>query len=86
MTTKEIRELLKGRFNVVSFRNGIFTVKQSYYWGVTKSGEEYAKKVTDLIPEAKILDYGNHWHGFVGGCKTGGPQDSYYWVKFQVSA
>ena len=85
MTSKEVREILNHNFNVISVRHGIFTAKKSYYWGVTKSADVYADKVKELIPKAEILECGNHWAPFRGGAKAGGPQDSYFWVKFKVS-
>ena len=84
MTTAQIRNLVHSHANVVSQRNGIFTVKKSYYWGVTKSGRDYADTIQSVIPNIEILDCGNHFHGFVGGAKAGGPQDSYLWAKFRV--
>jgi len=84
MKTKDIKVRLNDHVDVVSFRDGTFTVKKSYYWGATKDGSNLADKVKALIPEATILDYGNHYHGFVGGAKSGSPQDSYWWVKFKA--
>ena len=85
MTSKEVRERLNTSFNIVSVRHGIYTAKKSYYWGVTKSGEAYADKVRELIPNAEIIEFGNHFAPFRGGARAGGPQDSYYWVKFKVN-
>ena len=84
MKTKDVREKLGHKVDVVSFRDGIFTVKKSYYWGATKDGSNLVDKVKVLIPEATILEFGNHYHGFVGGAKPGSPQDSYWWVKFKA--
>jgi hypothetical protein len=84
MKTKDIKVRLNDQVDVVSFRDGIFTVKKSYYWGVSKDGSNLADMVKKFIPEATILDYGNHYHGFVGGAKSGSPQDSYWWVKFKA--
>lgn len=84
MNTKTIKNILQDIADVVSFRNNIFTVKKSYYWGFGKDGSEFADKIQKMIPNAKIVDYGNHWHAFVGGAKPGSPQDSYYFCKFQI--
>jgi hypothetical protein len=84
MKTKDIKVRLNDQVDVVSFRDGIFTVKKSYYWGATKDGSNLADKVEKLIPGATILDYGNHYHGFVGGAKPGSSKDSYFWVKFRA--
>ena len=84
MTSKEVREKLKTSFSTVSLRNGIYTAKKSYHWGIAQSGDVYADIVRNLIPRAKVLDYGNHFHYFVGGAKPGSPKDSYFWVKFTL--
>ncbi len=70
----------------VSLRKGVYTLKQSYYWGVNKSGEHLWEFVKSKIPNAKLEAYGNHQHAFVGAAKSGSKQDSYFWVKFTVSA
>ena len=80
-----IRSLLSGYFDTVSRKGNVWTVKNSYFWGVTQDGSKTAEKVRSLLPAAKILDYGNHVHAFVGGAKTGSRQDSYFWVKFEVA-
>lgn len=84
MTTKEVRERLSMTFDTFSFRNNVFTVKKGYYWGVTKSGETYADKVKEVIPEAKIIDFGNHFAPFNGKARTGSAGDSYFYVKFTI--
>lgn len=84
MTVKQIREILP--VDVVSQKNGIFTVKKSYFYGFSSSGETLASKIKELIPSAKIIDFGNHFHAFIGGAKTGSSQDSYFWCKFTVDS
>ena len=84
MKTKDIKARLNDHVDVVSFRDGIFTVKKSYFWGATKDGSNLAEKVEKLIEGATILDYGNHYHDFVGGARPGSPQDSYWWVIFKA--
>ena len=81
---KQIKEKLNHSFDTFSVREGIITVKKGYYWGVTKSGETYAEKVKEIIPEAKIVDFGNHFASFRGGAKAGSAQSSYFYVKFTV--
>jgi hypothetical protein len=83
MTAKEVRKKLSS-FDTFSFRNNVFTVKKSYYWGFSKSGETYANKVKEIIPEAKIIDFGNHFASFKGGAKAGSAGDSYFYVKFTI--
>ena len=71
-------------FDTFSVRQGVYTVKRSYFYGITQSGEVSANRVKELIPSANIVEFGNHFARFRGGAKTGGPQSSYYWVKFTV--
>ena len=84
MSTKQVREVVSNVADTLSVRQGVFTVKKSYYWGVTQGGSALADKIKSLLPEAFILDYGNHYHGFVGGAKSGSSKDSYFWVKFRA--
>ncbi len=84
MTSAEVREKLRGAFNVVSFRKGIFTAKRSYFYGITKPIQPYIDKVIELIPNAEIVDSGNHFHAFCGGAKSGSAKDSFYWVSFKL--
>lgn len=82
MTTSEIREVLQPYSSTFSVRKGIYTMKKSYYWGLTKSGEVLKNTVESLIPNAKVIDYGNHYADFHGGARPGTSQDSYFWVRF----
>jgi hypothetical protein len=84
MNPSEVREKLKSVTGIVSFTKGIYTAKKSYYWGITKSGSEFADKVKAALPEAEILEHGNHYHAFCGGAKSGSAKDSYYWVTFKM--
>ena len=84
MNTKRVREAIGEIINTLSSRGGVFTVKKSYYWGLSNDGSAFADKIKSRIPSAEIVDYGNHFHDFVGGAKPGSPRDSYYWVKFKA--
>jgi len=83
MNTKQVRSILSDVIDTISFRDNTFTVKKSYFWGATKDGSTLAKKVEDLLPGVKVIDYGNHYHAFVGGAKPGSAQDSYLYCKFK---
>ena len=84
MKTNQVREAIGHITNTLSSRGGVFTAKKSYFWGFTNDGSALADKIKNLVPGAEIVDFGNHFHGFVGGAKPGSPQDSYYWVKFKA--
>lgn len=84
MKTKDIKDKLGRYADVVSVRNGIYTVKKSYFWGSMKDGSELALNVQTILPKVKVIDYGNHFHHFVGGAKPGSSKDSYYYCKFKL--
>ena len=84
MTTKHIKEAVGNVVSTLSSRGGVFTAKKSYFWGICGDGSGLADKIKSLVPTAEIVDYGNHYHSFVGGAKPGSPQDSYFWVKFKA--
>ena len=86
MSTKDIKRHLEQLFDTISCRDGVYTIKKSYYWGFTEDGSALADKVKKKLPSADILDYGNHWHPFVGGAKSGSARDSYHYCKFKVQA
>jgi hypothetical protein len=85
MKLKDIKEQLDGNADVVSVRHGIYTVKKSYYWGATKDGSELVNAVKSLFNNIIIVDFGNHYHGFVGGAKPGSYNDSYFYCKFKFT-
>ena len=82
MTNKDIRTKLDEKFRTVSLSKGTWTVKESYYWGMFKPGDHLFPLVQEMFPTARLVQYGNHSHGFVGGAKSGSAQDSYFWAKF----
>lgn len=82
MKPKDIKALFKGP---ISYHKGKFTLKRSYYWGITRSGLDVLEPVVrEKVPDAVVVGWGNHYHGFVGGAKSGSAQDSYYWISFTV--
>lgn len=82
MTTKQVSELL-GSKNV-SHRNGKFKYWSSYYYRHGKSESTLIQNVKQKIPNAVIVDSGDHFHSFVGGAKSGSPKDSYFYVYFTL--
>ena len=63
---------------------GAFRFHSSYYWGVTTGAEKLVAFVKEKLPEAVIVEFGNHFHEFVGGAKSGSAQDSFKWVTFTL--
>lgn len=83
MKNQEIREKLSVYFDVISIRNGVWTAKRSYFYR-QGSPEVLAKSIQSLLPNSNIIECGDHWRPFKGSAKTGGPQDSYMFVKFTI--
>lgn len=65
-------------------KGGWFRYHVSYFYGFTKSADGLIDLVKSRVPNAQILDSGNHYHEFVGGAKSGSAKDSYLWVKFNL--
>ena len=78
VTLKEVKEKLS--FDTYSFRNGIFTVRQGFFYRMGKSIEDYRQKVLKAFPDAKIVDSGEVWKPFRGGSNTA--NSSHWFVKF----
>ena len=83
--TKQVKQTLGRIFDTFSSKGGVYTIKKSYYWGFTEDGSALADKVQQKLPQAVIVDYGNHWHPFVGGAKSGSAKDSFYFCKFKIA-
>ena len=86
MDTKQVKKALEMVSDKISVRNGVYTIKKSYFYGFGKDGSELAKKVESKLDNAVVIDYGNHWHPFVGGAKSGSSKDSYLYCKFYIKA
>jgi len=65
-------------------KDGNITAKWEYYYRFSKTPEKYAEKIKKALPEAVILDSGDHFHAFVGGSRPGSSQSSYMWVRFKL--
>ena len=93
MNKTQVRQALADITDSVSFKSfdketcqdNVFTAKKSYFWGLTSDGSGLADKVKKALPEAFVLDYGNHFHHFLGSARPGSGKDSYFWVKFKVA-
>ena len=83
--TKQIKQTLGRIFDTFSSKGGVYTIKKSYFYGFGKDGSALVDKVQQKLPQAVIVDYGNHWHPFVGGAKPGSTKDSFYFCKFKIA-
>lgn len=68
----------------VKKHKGVFTYWVTYHWNCTGTADKLVAHVMEKIPNAVIVDSGNHFHSFVGGAKSGTAQDSFLWVKFTI--
>jgi hypothetical protein len=84
MKLDAIRERLNEHFNVISEAAGVVTVKHSYVFGLSKNGDKERDIVLRIIPNAKIIDYGNHYRRESGTVMDGSSKDSYIYVKFTI--
>ncbi len=82
MTTKQVAELL-GTTDIRKSK-GAFKFYRSYFYRHGMTPEHLVNKVKEKIPNAVILDSGDHWAPFNGGAKSGSAKDSYLWVTFTV--
>jgi hypothetical protein len=84
MKTKDVAVKLGCDERLVSKYKGAFRYHRSYFYSNNMSPEALVRLVKSKIPEAVIVDSGDHWHEFVGGAKSGSAKDSFMWVKFTV--
>jgi hypothetical protein len=80
MKNSEIQERLSA--DTLSKKAGVYTARWGYYWGITKPSDPYADRVKERIPNATILEHGNHFAPFRGGAPVG--KQSHFWVKFTI--
>jgi hypothetical protein len=86
MKRSVIKAAMTGQCDKITFhKDGTITAKWSYYYRFEKTPEGYVEKIQRMFPNARIIDKGDHMHSFVGGARTGGAQDSYMWVRFEVT-
>lgn len=87
-TIKEARRILKENFGMdddpghVTFSKGLFTVHEGYFYRHGRSEEDLAHKVLEVLPEAKIIDSGDHYANFNGGASI--RRSSHFWVKVRL--
>jgi|GEM_PF-5561629 len=82
MTTKQIREKLFTIADTVSKREGVFTARRGFFYTGGKSSEDFRRALTNAIPEARVIDCGEHWAPFKGGASVA--KQSHWWVRFTV--
>ena len=79
-TLKDVKEKLS--FDTYSVKNGIFTVRKSFFYTMGKRSSDYVAKVKTAFPNAEIVDFGEVWKTFRGGSSVA--NGSHWYVKFSV--
>ena len=88
LTIKEIRQKVQDNFacsddtTCVTFRNGIFTVRDSFFYRHGKDETVLVNQVLGVFPDADIIDAGEVWKAFRGGANV--KNQSHWWVQFTV--
>ena len=80
MTMKEVKNKLHA--DSYSSKGGVFTVRKGYFYRMSRTGETFKNEVSENIPKANIIDYGDHWTSFKGGAPLA--KSSHWYVKFTV--
>lgn len=70
--------------DTLRLRGGVYIAKWSYFYSSSLPKEGCSEKIKQAFPNTYIINSGDHWHSFVGGAKTGGPQDTHFWVTFKL--
>lgn len=83
MKTKDVRNHLLGYFDSASQKEGVFTVRRSYFYTNGLTAEKCEAIVKSRIPAAQIIESGNKWTTFRGGASVA--QGSHFWVKFKIA-
>lgn len=68
--------------DTASVKNGVFTVRRSFFYTSGGSAEKFAERVLVAFPTAVILDKGEVWKAFRGGSTVA--QGSHWFVKFTI--
>lgn len=83
-TTKAIREALAGVADTVTFRDGEWTARRSFFYTNGCHAEHFEARVRECVPHATILESGEVWKPFRGGASVA--QGSHWFVRFTTPA
>ena len=89
MTAAKLQEILEANGcspDLVSRKkDGTFRVVRGYFYRHNMDSQKWGERVMAALSKpgpdvigASLVDTCDHWHGFVGGAKTGSAQDSYF--------
>lgn len=80
LTTAQVNEKLN--VDQVTLRNGIYTMRQEFYYRHGTTADDYVAKVKAAFPNAEILEKGEVWKPFRGSATIA--QSSHWFVKFKL--
>ena len=80
MKLSEIKAILNA--DTISKRNGIITARWGFFYRHGRDAYYYMNKVKELIKNAEIIDFGEHWAPFRSGESVA--NQSHWWVKFKI--
>lgn len=83
LTAARVKDMLADKGvhpSTISVKNGIYTIRFSYFFTSGRSSQQYA----DMVIKAgfDVIEHDNHWTSFRGGASVA--QQSHFWVKFKV--
>lgn len=76
----EVRE--KVRTDTASVKNGVYTVRRSFYYTSGYTSDDLAAAVKKALPGATVLESGEVWKAFRGSAPVA--QQSHWFVKFTL--
>ena len=79
-TAKQVQDILSGE-NVTK-RNGIFTLREEFFYTHGKTEYDLIKDIKLAFPDARIIDQGEIWKPFNGGASI--VNSSHWFVKFSL--
>lgn len=96
MKTKQVEEMIEKSgysFKVFGYRKNKkpnqFRITQSFFYRHGQSETNLENKVCKILTNKgynfEVIDRGENWHSFVGGSKSGSPQDSFWYVIVEIN-
>jgi hypothetical protein len=79
-TLKQVKEKIHS--DSYSLRNGVFTLRDTFFYRMGKDEDNIKLKVLSAFPNANILDNGEIYKAFRGGASIA--NSSHWFVKFTI--
>lgn len=68
--------------DVIFFTDGSYRARKSFFYTHGYTAKKFEEAIKEAIPEAKIINSGEHWAPFRGGASLG--KQSFWYVDFMV--